>query len=65
MKHKSVLLEEAISYLNIKLDGIYVDCTLGRAGHSSEILKRLTSGKLIAIDQDMEAIEESKSFRSN
>lgn len=60
MKHKSVLLEEAISYLNIKLDGIYVDCTLGRAGHSSEILKRLTSGKLIAIDQDAEAIEESK-----
>ena len=40
-KHKSVLLNEAIEYLNIKEDGIYIDATLGFAGHSSEILKRI------------------------
>lgn len=56
-EHYSVLLNEAIEGLNIKSDGIYVDLTLGRAGHSSQILKRLTSGKLIAFDQDEEAIE--------
>lgn len=58
--HIPVMLEEAISGLNIKSDGIYVDMTLGRAGHSSEILKRLDDkGLLIAIDQDDEAIEYS------
>lgn len=58
--HIPVMLEEAISGLNIKSDGIYVDMTLGRAGHSSEILKRLDdNGLLIAIDQDDEAIEYS------
>ena len=46
--------------MNIKKDGIYVDCTLGYGGHSSEILKRLTNGHLYAFDQDMEAIEYSK-----
>lgn len=59
-EHKSVLLNEAIEGLNIKEDGIYVDATLGRAGHSSEILKRLKSGKLYCFDQDLEAIEFSK-----
>lgn len=54
--HYSVLKEESIELLNIKEDGIYVDCTLGYAGHSKEILKRLTSGTLIAFDQDEEAI---------
>ena len=57
-KHKSVLLEETIEGLNIRPDGIYVDGTLGGAGHSSEIVKRLgEDGRLIGIDQDGEAIE--------
>lgn len=55
-----MLLNESIDGLNIKKDGIYVDCTLGYGGHSSEILKRLTNGHLYAFDQDMEAIEYSK-----
>ncbi|NLZ75948.1 MAG: 16S rRNA (cytosine(1402)-N(4))-methyltransferase RsmH [Erysipelotrichia bacterium] len=59
MEHKSVLLEEAIENLNIKEDGIYVDGTLGRAGHSSEILKKLTSGHLYCFDIDNQAIEKS------
>ena len=60
-KHISVLLNECIEGLNIKQDGIYVDLTLGRAGHSSEILKRLSpQGLLIGIDQDKEAIKESE-----
>ena len=58
--HISVLLEESIENLNIKEDGIYVDCTLGFAGHSSQILKRIKSGKLFAFDQDGEAISYSK-----
>lgn len=58
--HKSVLLEESIDGLNIKEDGVYVDCTLGFGGHSSEILKRLKKGLLIAIDQDDMAIKASK-----
>lgn len=60
-EHTPVLLDEAIAGLNIKPDGIYVDLTLGRAGHSSEILKRLTGGgKLIAFDKDESALEPSK-----
>ena len=51
-EHKSVLLHECIENLNIKPDGIYVDGTLGLGGHSMEIAKRLTTGRLIAIDQD-------------
>ena len=55
-KHKPVLLEETIEGLKIKEDGIYVDGTLGGAGHSKEILKRLSSkGMLIGIDRDEEA----------
>lgn len=55
--HKSVLLRETIENLNIKPDGIYVDGTLGGAGHSLEIAKRLTGkGRLIGIDQDADAI---------
>ena len=53
--HISVLLNESIDSLNIKENGIYVDCTLGYAGHSSAILKRLKKGKLYAFDQDSEA----------
>ena len=58
--HYSVMLKESIDGLNIKEDGIYVDCTLGFAGHSSQILKRIKNGKLFAFDQDGEAIEYSK-----
>ena len=58
--HYSVMLSEAIEGLNIKEDGIYVDCTLGYAGHSSEILKRLKRGFLFAFDQDKEAINYSE-----
>ncbi|MBK5241266.1 16S rRNA (cytosine(1402)-N(4))-methyltransferase RsmH [Clostridium sp.] len=60
-KHVSVLLNECLDALNIKEDGIYVDCTLGGAGHSLEILKRLsTKGRLIGIDQDTEALKAAK-----
>ena len=55
--HTSVLLEETIEGLAIKPDGIYVDGTLGRAGHSLEIVRRLTTGRLIALDRDETAIE--------
>ncbi len=59
MKHVSVLLNESIDSLNIKDDGIYVDCTLGYGGHSSEILKRIKRGHLFAFDQDKNAIKAS------
>ena len=59
MYHKSVLLDECIENLNIKEDGIYVDATLGYAGHSSEILKRIPKGHLYCFDQDDFAIEKS------
>ena len=54
--HKSVLLDECIEALNIRPDGIYVDGTLGGAGHSSELVKRLTTGRLIGIDRDRVAL---------
>lgn len=68
--HKSVLLEESIEGLNIKPDGTYIDCTLGYAGHSGEILKRLeTEGFLFAFDQDENAVlastEKLKSISKN
>ena len=59
--HISVLLQESIDYLNLSSDKKIVDCTLGYAGHSSEILKRVKNGFLFAFDQDKEAIEFSKS----
>ena len=55
-EHIPVLLNEVIDGLNIKPSGIYVDLTVGRGGHSSQILSRLTTGRLIAVDQDEEAI---------
>jgi 16S rRNA (cytosine1402-N4)-methyltransferase len=65
-KHISVLLNEVIESLNIKEDGIYVDCTLGGAGHSSEILKHLSNkGRLIGIDQDTNALEAAKQKLKN
>ena len=60
MEHITVLLNEAIEYLNIKDNGIYVDCTLGGAGHSSLILSKLKSGHLYSFDQDDYAINVSK-----
>lgn len=56
-KHYSVLLNECLDGLNIKPDGIYADGTAGGAGHSKEIAKRLTTGRLIAIDRDPDAIK--------
>lgn len=59
--HTTVLLDEAVDGLNIKEDGIYVDCTLGGAGHSTEIVKKLSEeGRLICFDQDLTAIEAAK-----
>ena len=55
--HRPVLLEECVRALNIKPDGIYLDGTLGGGGHSEEILKRLGTGRLIAIDRDARAID--------
>lgn len=55
--HISVLFEETIESLNIKPDGLYVDCTCGGAGHSRAILERLTNGHLVAIDRDPDAIK--------
>ena len=59
-KHIPVLLNECIEGLNIKANGIYVDMTLGRGGHSSNILQRLKNGHLYCFDQDQQAIDESR-----
>ena len=58
--HRPVLLEECLAGLKIKPDGIYVDGTLGRAGHSLKIAERLTTGRLICIDRDDAALEAAK-----
>jgi len=58
--HRSVLLWECIDALHIKPDGIYVDGTLGGAGHSSQIAQRLTTGRLIGVDRDTVALEAAK-----
>ena len=55
--HKPVLLQECIDGLNIDPAGVYVDATLGRAGHSREIARRLTTGRLICIDRDQAALD--------
>lgn len=59
-EHTSVLLKECIEGLNIAPEGIYADCTLGGGGHSYEIAKRLTTGTLIGIDQDSDALNAAK-----
>ena len=64
-KHVTVLLNEAVDILDIKPEGIYVDGTLGGAGHSLEIVKKLTSGKLICFDQDINAISAAKEKLKN
>ena len=55
--HKSVLLEESVEGLNIVPNGIYVDATFGGGGHSKLILNQLSKGKLVAFDQDDEALQ--------
>lgn len=65
-KHKSVLLNECIEGLNIKTDGIYVDGTLGGAGHSIKIVEKLSkNGMLIGIDRDIEALKAAKEKLKN
>lgn len=63
MKHIPVMLEECIQALNINPQGIYVDATFGYGGHSTAILKQLTSGKLYVIDADTSAIETAKALQ--
>ena len=59
--HIPVMLKEAIDALSVKPNGTYLDCTFGRGGHSSEILKLLgEKGRLIAFDKDLDAINEGK-----
>lgn len=58
--HRPVLLDECIKALNIRSDGVYLDGTLGRAGHSREIVKRLNTGRLICVDRDDAALEAAK-----
>jgi 16S rRNA (cytosine1402-N4)-methyltransferase len=60
MSHVSVLLEETIDYLQVKEDGIYLDATCGRGGHTEAIVEKLTTGKVIVFDLDIVAIEEAK-----
>lgn len=57
LRHESVLLRECIRALNLRPDGVYVDGTLGRAGHAREIAKALTTGRLVGIDRDLAALE--------
>lgn len=65
-QHIPVLFYETVDALNVKPDGIYVDCTAGGGGHSSAVAEKLTTGKLISIDQDPEAIEVlTKRFSDN
>lgn len=64
--HKPVLLEETLTALNIKAEGIYIDCTFGRGGHSQEILNGLgANGKLLAFDKDPQAIATANSIAAN
>ena len=63
LAHVTVLLNEAVEALQVKADGIYVDCTFGRGGHSGLILQRLgTQGRLVALDKDPTAIAAGKAF---
>lgn len=65
-EHKPVLLQETIDYLNCKPEGIYIDGTLGRGGHTEAILKSLQgTGKVIAVDRDLEAIKKVRERLSN
>ena len=59
-KHKPIMLNEVVDGLNIKKDGIYLDCTVGGAGHSKEIAKKLDGGMLLCLDKDEDAIKVSE-----
>ncbi|MEL0055502.1 MAG: 16S rRNA (cytosine(1402)-N(4))-methyltransferase [Methylophilaceae bacterium] len=64
LNHVSVLIKESIELLKINPNGIYLDCTFGRGGHSQKILEHLGSqGQLIAIDKDQEAIKAAKKIK--
>jgi 16S rRNA (cytosine1402-N4)-methyltransferase len=64
LNHISVLIKESIELLKINPNGIYLDCTFGRGGHSQKILEHLGSqGRLIAIDKDQEAINAGKKIK--
>ena len=58
--HRPVLLDECIEGLNIRGEGVYLDGTLGRAGHSEQIVRRLTSGRLICVDRDQAALDAAR-----
>ena len=58
--HRPVLLDECIEALNIRPDGLYLDGTLGRAGHSEQIVRRLTTGRLICVDRDQAALDAAR-----
>ena len=58
--HRPVLLGECMEALNIRPDGVYFDGTLGRAGHSREIARRLTTGRLICVDRDQAALDAAR-----
>jgi len=60
MAHIPVLLNEALDWLRIRPEGTYVDCTLGGGGYAEAIANRLTTGRLLAIDQDASAIEAAR-----
>ena len=60
MEHTPVLLQESVHALAVEPDGIYVDCTFGRGGHSQKILERLSTGRLIALDRDLDAVTAAK-----
>lgn len=65
-KHIPVLFNEAIDALNVRTDGIYVDCTAGGGGHCAAVAERLTTGRIIAIDQDPEAVANlQERFKNN
>lgn len=65
-KHIPVLFNETIEALNVRPDGIYVDCTAGGGGHCNAVAEKLTTGRIIAIDQDPEAIENlTERFKDN
>jgi 16S rRNA (cytosine1402-N4)-methyltransferase len=55
--HVPVLVRETLDFLNVQPEGVYIDATLGAGGHSEEILKRLGSGRLLALDRDPRALE--------
>ena len=64
VEHRPVMLDEAVEALAIRADGVYVDCTFGRGGHSAEILRRLgPRGRLLALDRDPQAVEAGRRWQ--